>query len=62
MAEETHVLHTQDQPLKVLLKTTHTGYKWEITVMGKDLAEIMPKLREADTKLRREYGEKREAV
>ncbi|NPV63562.1 MAG: hypothetical protein HPY61_13235 [Methanotrichaceae archaeon] len=56
MAESKEVHHVHDQPIKVILQTTKSGYKWEITVQGSTTAAIMPVLRETNEKLKREYG------
>jgi hypothetical protein len=55
MAGET-VIHKSSQPLKILLQKTNSGYNWEIHCSGDGLAEILPIIREADKKLKNEYG------
>jgi hypothetical protein len=55
-SKEIHHTHTHDQPLKIKLESTTTGYRWEIHIAGKDLAEVLPKIREANNKLKGEYG------
>jgi len=54
--EVKEVIHKTGEPLKIILQTTGTGYHWEIHVQGRTLAEIMPLLREANNKLKGEYG------
>jgi hypothetical protein len=54
--ETKEVIHKNDQPLKILLQKIKTGYRWEIHIQGKDIAEILPELRSANAALKREYG------
>jgi hypothetical protein len=42
--------------MKVLLQMIKTGYSWEISVQGKNIAEIPQELRSANAALKREYG------
>jgi hypothetical protein len=56
MADTKLALHQNQQPLKILLQKTSSGYNWEIHYNGKDLAEILPKIREANAALKKEYG------
>jgi hypothetical protein len=58
MAGET-VVHKSGLPLKVLLQKTSSGYNWEIHCSGDSLSEILPIIREANTKIRNEYGGKK---
>ena len=50
------VVHKNGQPLKILLQKTSKGYNWEVHYNGATLAEILPKLREANAALKKEYG------
>ncbi|VVB64564.1 Uncharacterised protein [uncultured archaeon] len=51
------VIHKNLDPLKIILQKSHaSGFNWEIHIQGRDLAEILPKLREANSKLKGEYG------
>lgn len=50
------VVHKSGQPLKILLQKTSSGYNWEIHCSGGNLAEILPIIREADKKIKNEYG------
>ena len=58
-AETKEVIHRNATPLKVVLTQHNQGYYWEIHVSGSTLAEIMPLLREANNKLKGEYGGKK---
>ena len=49
------VVHVNGQPLKVILQKTATRFNWEVHVSGANVAEILPIIREANTKLMREY-------
>jgi len=55
--ETKEVVHKNEQPMKVLLQKIKTGYSWEISVQGKNIAEILPELRSANAALKREYEE-----
>ncbi len=57
-ADVKEVIHKHGQPIKILLQKTLSGYNWEVHVSGKDLAEVLPKLREANNQLKGEYGRK----
>lgn len=56
MAEIKEIIHKNDQLLKILFQKTGSGYNWEIHITGNELFEIMPKLREANNKLKGEYS------
>lgn len=58
-AEAKEVIHANGQPLRVILQKKDNGYSWEISVTGKDLVDILPKLREANTAVKKEYGGKK---
>ncbi|MGD0954668.1 MAG: hypothetical protein ABR985_20170 [Methanotrichaceae archaeon] len=53
--ETKEVVHKNEQPMKILLQKIKTGYSWEISVQGKNIAEILPELRSANAALKREY-------
>jgi hypothetical protein len=55
MAGET-VVHKSGLPLKVLLQKTSGGYNWEIHCSGGSMSDILPIIREADKKIKNEYG------
>lgn len=55
MADTKLVLHQSQHPLKIMLQKTNSGYNWEIHCSGRDLAEILPKIREANAALKKEY-------
>lgn len=44
-------------PLKVKLIRNTKGYQWEISVSGKNLAEVLSQVSKIDTALRAEYHE-----
>ena len=50
------VIHENAQPIKILLQKNSSGYNWEIHVCGISVAGIMPVIREANRKLKGEYG------
>jgi hypothetical protein len=54
-ADTKTVIHESGQPIKILLQKTSIGYNWEIHVSGGSVAEILPTIRDANTKLAREY-------
>ena len=53
---DSKVIHEYGDPVKIHLQKTAAGYNWEIHVSGVSVAEIMPVLREANRKLKGEYG------
>jgi hypothetical protein len=53
---DSKVIHEHGKPIKILLQKTSSGYNWEIHVSGASVAEIMPVIREANRKLKGEYG------
>ena len=44
--------------MKIKVEKNSKGYNWEITISGKDLEEILPKLNTANAMLKIEYGNK----
>ncbi|NPV62798.1 MAG: hypothetical protein HPY61_09255 [Methanotrichaceae archaeon] len=56
MVDTKEVIHKNYSPLKILLQKTSVGYNWEIHYNGTSLEEILPVIREADQKMKREYG------
>jgi len=56
MAESKEVHYIHDQALRVILQKTGSGYHWEVHCQGANLAEILPLIREANNKLKNEYG------
>lgn len=53
---DSKVIHEHGKPIKILLQKTSSGYNWEVHVSGASVAEIMPVIREANRKLKGEYG------
>jgi hypothetical protein len=51
-------VQVNSQPMKVRLETTVTGYRWEIFVQGRNFAEILPQIREANATMKEMYGGK----
>ena len=56
MVESKQVIHENGQPVKIHLQKNAKGYTWVIDVSGSAVAEILPILREANRKLKGEYG------
>lgn len=56
MVETKQVIHKNDQPIKIHLQKNSAGYTWVIDVSGASVTEILPILREANKKLKSEYG------
>jgi len=54
--ETKEVVHKNEQPMKILLQKIKTGYSWEISVQGKNIAEILPELRSANAALKENIG------
>ncbi len=52
------IIHKSAQPLKIILTQSKGNHFWEISAAGESLAEIMPVLKEADSRLKKEYGPK----
>ena len=53
---DSKVIHEYGNPVKIHLMKTSSGYNWEVHVSGASVAEIMPVIREANRKLKGEYG------
>jgi len=53
------VLHKSSTPLKITLQRNQDGCSWQIHAAGANLEAIMPIIREADRKLKGEYGGKK---
>jgi hypothetical protein len=54
---DSKVIHEYGDPVKInLYKTTKDGYIWDVHVSGASVAGIMPVIREANHKLKSEYG------
>ena len=53
-----HVYGGSPEPMKIKVEKNSKGYNWEITISGKDLEEILPKLNTANAMLKIEYGNK----
>ena len=53
---DSKAIHEYGNPVKIhLYKTAKDGYAWEIHVSGASVAGIMPVIREANHKLKREF-------
>ncbi len=55
-ADTKEVIHRNQQPLKVILQKTNDGYRWEVSVSGRDVNEILAEVRILNDKLKGEYG------
>ena len=54
---DSKVIHEYGNPVKIhLYKTAKDGYIWDVHASGTSVAEIMPVIREANRKLKGEYG------
>ncbi len=54
---DSKAIHEHASPVKIhLYKTAKDGFAWEVHVYGGSVAEIMPVIREANHKLKSEYG------
>ena len=54
---DSKVVHEYGNPVKIhLYKTAKDGYIWDVHASGASVAEIMPVIREANRKLKGEYG------
>lgn len=51
----------KDDAIKIKLMKMSKGYQWELTYEGENLDEVISKLKEADNKLKVEYGLKEES-
>jgi len=49
------IVDSHKQPIKISLQKSR-NYNWEIRASGSNVDEILAVLRDADTKLRNEYG------
>lgn len=49
-------IDTYRPPVKISLQKSRNSYDWQIHVSGSTVDEVLPILRDADTKLRNEYG------
>jgi len=59
MSEKVEHIHSTGamlEPMKIKLEKNSKGFNWEISIHGKDLAEILPKLEEANQALQGKYG------
>jgi biotin operon repressor len=56
-ADTQTVLHKSVHPVKIILqRIQHEKYYWEVHVAGANVSEILPIIREANKKLKSEYG------
>lgn len=53
---DSKVIHEYGDPVKIHLQKTAAGYNWEVHVSGASVAEIMSVIREANRKLKGEFG------
>ena len=53
----THVYGCSPEPLKIkLAKGQKDSYGWEISVSGNNFSDMLSQIRDADQKLKAEYG------